>query len=314
MGRCSEYRPDPVQFQAKPARESCITLYCLSARRRGHLGIAVARCAQGSLDQAQQGLILIEYIQPLLRRTAGAGNAAGQFGRAGVDQGGGKVYLLLDNANFVQPMDFARMTGAGTGDSWEEVEAELEMPKGTLSATMAFYNEHARAGRDPLFGKRAPILQPLDSGPFIALELNFESSYFSFFTLGGLRTSTKAEVLDRARRDAARVPVGRRVGKPGIGQDNINRKLVEAALAGQRAVRGLDDLLLGGRYLAAVLHRLPVPEHREDPGLVRPGAADRQLPDECGRGDPRRVQLCRAGLGADVGRNGHQRQRLPPTL
>src|SRR3954470_18897561 len=27
------------------------------------------------------------------------------------------------------------------------------------------------------------------------------------------------EILDRARRDAARVPVGRRVGKPGIGQD-----------------------------------------------------------------------------------------------
>src|SRR4051795_2186174 len=31
------------------------------------------------------------------------------------------------------------------------------------------------------------------------------------------------EVLDRARRDASRVPVGRRVGKPGIGQDAINK-------------------------------------------------------------------------------------------
>ena len=27
------------------------------------------------------------------------------------------------------------------------------------------------------------------------------------------------EILDRVRRDAARIPVGRRVGKPGIGQD-----------------------------------------------------------------------------------------------
>lgn len=122
----------------------------------------------------------------------------GRVSRCAVDQPGGKVYLLLDNANFVQPMDFARMSIAGTGDSWEEVEAELEMPQGTLSATMAFYNAHAREGRDPLFGKREPILKPLDQGPFIALELNFESSYFSFFTLGGLRTSTKAEVLDRA--------------------------------------------------------------------------------------------------------------------
>ena len=30
------------------------------------------------------------------------------------------------------------------------------------------------------------------------------------------------EVLDRARRDASRIPVGRRIGKPGIGQDAIN--------------------------------------------------------------------------------------------
>ena len=92
----------------------------------------------------------------------------------------------------------AGMTIAGTGDSWEEVEAELEMAPGTLSATMAFYNAHAREGRDPLFHKRAPILTPLDQGPFVALELSFATSYFSFFTLGGLRTSTDGEVLDRA--------------------------------------------------------------------------------------------------------------------
>ena len=56
-----------------------------------------------------------------------------------------------------------------------------------------------------------------------------------------------AEVLDRARRDAARVPVGRRVGKPGIGQDAINSLLVEAARSGQRAVRlkGGDPFIFG---------------------------------------------------------------------
>lgn len=122
----------------------------------------------------------------------------GRVSRCAVDQPGGKVFLLLDNAHFIQPMDFARISIAGTGDSWEEVEAELEMPAGTLSATMAVYNAHARQGRDPLFGKRPPILVPLDQGPFIALELNFETSYFSFFTLGGLRTSVDGEVLDRA--------------------------------------------------------------------------------------------------------------------
>ena len=55
------------------------------------------------------------------------------------------------------------------------------------------------------------------------------------------------EILDRARRDAARVPVGRRVGKPGIGQQAINRLLIEAANAGQRAVRlkGGDPFIFG---------------------------------------------------------------------
>jgi len=121
----------------------------------------------------------------------------GRVSRCAVDQGGGKVYLLLDHAHFDKPMDFARMSIAGTGENWEEVEAELDMPMGTLSATMAVYNRCARDGEDPLFGKRSPILTPLDQGPFVALELNFESSYFSFFTLGGLKTSIAGEVLDR---------------------------------------------------------------------------------------------------------------------
>lgn len=127
----------------------------------------------------------------------------GRVSRTAVDQSGGKVYLLLDNAHFVQLMDFAFMSIAGTGDSWEEVERELDMSEGTLSATMAFYNKHANEGRDPLFDKKPPILTPLDQGPFIALELNFETSYFSFFTLGGLRTSAQAEVLDRSGKPIA---------------------------------------------------------------------------------------------------------------
>lgn len=127
----------------------------------------------------------------------------GRVSRCAVDQPGGKVYLLLDNAHFVQPLDIANITIAGTGDTWEEVEAELEMQPGTLSATMAFYNRHAHEGRDPLFDKQPPILTPLDQGPFIALECNFQGSYFSFFTLGGLKTTTDGEVL---RRDGAAVP------------------------------------------------------------------------------------------------------------
>ena len=64
------------------------------------------------------------------------------------------------------------------------------------------------------------------------------------------------EILDRARRDAERIPVGRRVGKPGIGQDAIHQLLIEAARAGKRAVRlkGGDPFIFGrgGEEVAAL--------------------------------------------------------------
>jgi uroporphyrin-III C-methyltransferase/precorrin-2 dehydrogenase/sirohydrochlorin ferrochelatase len=55
------------------------------------------------------------------------------------------------------------------------------------------------------------------------------------------------EILDRIRRDASRISVGRRLGKPGIGQDATNQLLIAAAKAGQRAVRlkGGDPFIFG---------------------------------------------------------------------
>jgi uroporphyrin-III C-methyltransferase/precorrin-2 dehydrogenase/sirohydrochlorin ferrochelatase len=56
-----------------------------------------------------------------------------------------------------------------------------------------------------------------------------------------------AAVLDRARRDAERVSVGRRHGERGIGQDEINRALLAAARSGKCVVRlkGGDPLVFG---------------------------------------------------------------------
>jgi uroporphyrin-III C-methyltransferase / precorrin-2 dehydrogenase / sirohydrochlorin ferrochelatase len=56
-----------------------------------------------------------------------------------------------------------------------------------------------------------------------------------------------AEILDRARRDAKRVAVGRRSGRPGIGQDAINEHLAAAAREGLKVVRlkGGDPFIFG---------------------------------------------------------------------
>jgi uroporphyrin-III C-methyltransferase/precorrin-2 dehydrogenase/sirohydrochlorin ferrochelatase len=54
-------------------------------------------------------------------------------------------------------------------------------------------------------------------------------------------------ILDRARRDAVRVFVGKRRGQPGIGQDAINSRLAAAARAGRTVVRlkGGDPFVFG---------------------------------------------------------------------
>jgi uroporphyrin-III C-methyltransferase/precorrin-2 dehydrogenase/sirohydrochlorin ferrochelatase len=55
------------------------------------------------------------------------------------------------------------------------------------------------------------------------------------------------EILERSRRDAERVFVGRRRGQPGVDQDEINRRLVAAAKAGKQVVRlkSGDPLVFG---------------------------------------------------------------------
>lgn len=122
----------------------------------------------------------------------------GRVSRAMLDQPGERVFLLADNAIFGRPIDLARIDIAAVGESWEEVERELAMPEGTLAATVATFNRYAAEGRDPVFHKAPEWLKVLDEPPFAALELNFRTSFFSFFTLGGLNTLPTGEVLDRA--------------------------------------------------------------------------------------------------------------------
>jgi uroporphyrin-III C-methyltransferase / precorrin-2 dehydrogenase / sirohydrochlorin ferrochelatase len=69
-------------------------------------------------------------------------------------------------------------------------------------------------------------------------------------------------VLDRARRGAEQVFVGKRRGSPGMAQDEINRRLVAAARAGRRVVRlkGGDPFIFGrGGEELEYLRRAGVP-------------------------------------------------------
>lgn len=118
-----------------------------------------------------------------------------------LQQPGDRVWLLQDHATFEtgEMQKLARMEIAAAGETWEEVERELGLPEGALTATVAVYNRYAARGEDPLFHKAKKWLKPLDEPPFVALDCRVDYCYYSSFTLGGLDTLPTGEVLNESR-------------------------------------------------------------------------------------------------------------------
>ena len=108
-------------------------------------------------------------------------------------QPGRKAYLICDSAIFGRceyPHDLI--------DAWEtveEMEAGLNLPAGSLQKTMADYNAHAANGEDPEFHKHPKWIQPLLESPYAAIDCSIGTTPILGFTLGGLKTSPKGEVL-----------------------------------------------------------------------------------------------------------------------
>lgn len=120
-------------------------------------------------------------------------------------QSGNRFWLLVDNEVFAEPEfgKFAKIEIGAAGESWQEVEKDLDLPQGALVSTVDIYNQHAAEGRDPLFRKNAKWLKPLLKPPFVALDCRIDHCLYSSFTLGGLDTLPTGEVLDAARKPIA---------------------------------------------------------------------------------------------------------------
>jgi 3-oxo-5alpha-steroid 4-dehydrogenase len=105
------------------------------------------------------------------------------------------AYLILDNAMFDRPL----MGGQELVDAWDnfaDMERDLGIPEGALQKTLADYNAHAAQHEDPEFHKYHDWVQPLAEPPFAAFNCSLGHAYFSGFSLGGLATNEKAQVLD----------------------------------------------------------------------------------------------------------------------
>ncbi len=117
-------------------------------------------------------------------------------------QPGSAAYLIADSDH----MEEQRMPLVPLKDGYEtveEMEAALELPEGSLVATMARYNEHADRGEDPDFHKHPDWLAPQTTGPWGVYDLTLGTAIYAGFTLGGIRTSVDGEVL---REDRSAVP------------------------------------------------------------------------------------------------------------
>ena len=110
-----------------------------------------------------------------------------------------KAYLILDNATFGRP-EFGNQTLVDAWDNFADMERDLGMPEGALQKTLADYNANAERHEDPEFHKYHDWIQPLVEPPFAALDVSLGSGYYSGFSLGGLATNEKAQVVDAGGR------------------------------------------------------------------------------------------------------------------
>ena len=112
-----------------------------------------------------------------------------------------RIYLILDVDAYgdYEKLSYLMAEVVATGDTIEELEAELGLPATSLVHTVDMYSRHAENGEDPLYHKDAAWLKPLKA-PYVALDCTIgRGPFMPFFTLGGLDTLPTGEVLTPER-------------------------------------------------------------------------------------------------------------------
>jgi succinate dehydrogenase/fumarate reductase flavoprotein subunit len=160
----------------------------------------------------------------------------GRLGEAALFHQDGRVWLVVDDEVFEEP-DYVKRVAA-VGETPAELERELALPAGSLAATLAVYNRFAKQGEDPLFGKQAEYLKPLERAPFGAIDCTVEKAIYAAFTLGGLATDVDGRVLDP---EGAPIPglfgAGRATSGLAVGSYSSGLSLGDGSFFGRRAGR-----------------------------------------------------------------------------
>jgi 3-oxosteroid 1-dehydrogenase len=166
-------------------------------------------------ERAQPGAIMVDGRG---RRFVNEAQNYGDVGRA-MAAASSPVWLVFDAA-YRRRYPVGPLGPADPDPSWltgaEDIDALarlLDLPSETLTTTVTTFNDGARQGRDPAFGRGSlpydrwigdpsathPTLAPLDEAPFYALPVHLGC----MGTKGGPRTDDRGRVL---RADGALVP------------------------------------------------------------------------------------------------------------
>ncbi len=168
-------------------------------------GIRMGMGAGGAAIRMSMGSVTLPFYPPKTLMQGIFVNRYGQRfmsedcyqGRAGdicLHLQDGEVFLILDDATFERPV-FAGGEVVAACETIEELESELAFAPGTLASTVSIYNANAERGEDPLFHKAPEYLTPLVKPPFGALDLSWKKAIYAVFTLGGLHTNSRAQVV-----------------------------------------------------------------------------------------------------------------------
>ena len=119
----------------------------------------------------------------------------GHVGHRALFHADGEAYLIVDEPRHV-PVNAAGFRVTWVCETYEELEAEIGLPTGSLSSTMSAYNAAAAEGHDPEFHKAPEFVVPLTEGPFGAYDLRVDHALYAGFPLGGLSIDVDGRVLD----------------------------------------------------------------------------------------------------------------------
>ncbi len=161
-------------------------------------GAATLRMHEGCIEthipitgQALTGLAVNRLGQRFVNEAAQPGILGNEIAR----QEGGAAWLITDDRSTLDlaQQDFPQVAEAQTMGNLAQ---QLGFPAGVLQATVAYYNRYAGRGEDPLHGKPAGYLRPLQGPPYRAWDLALSRARTPAYTLGGLHTNVDGQVLN----------------------------------------------------------------------------------------------------------------------